>query len=304
MRGCRKILDTNPESLVKYPPSSSTSPVTAKSAIGVIIRDKKARLIYEKNSEHLIYPASITKLLTALTAIEIIVKNNISPITSVEVAESDDIEGSGRNLKPGDRLSFLDCIANLLISSSNMSANVIAREMGGILVARGRDSKSAPIDCFIHEMNRVARELRMKNAYFINAHGLANKAQRCSARDLSLLVRKCSENTIIRGLWNKLRYTIPVHGENAREIPIKSSFIFSTLSEVPEINIPQFRGGKSGALWPSYFNLAAVSALNPGTTLISVTAGSPSPKERYNDYLSMVRLGQELTASEQTTPSS
>ncbi|WP_406827485.1 D-alanyl-D-alanine carboxypeptidase family protein [Microbulbifer sp. ARAS458-1] len=280
------------------PPSNHDS-LTAKSAIGVITSENNTGTtlcFYEKEADRPISPASITKLLTALTAVKTIINSNIPIDSHLKVLESDDAEGSGRNLKAGDQITFLDCIANLLISSSNISANVIARELGDVLLATDPRSARNPTDRFILEMNRIARQLKMENSRFSNSHGLAHKAQYSTARDLSRLVSQCSEILIIRGLWNKLRYKITVHGKNERQIDIQSSFIFSTLGEVPTLDIPLFRGGKSGALWPSHFNLAATSSLGSNLALISVTLGSASPRDRYNDYLSMVRLAKRFTA--------
>jgi len=275
--------------------SAADVALTARSAICLYIpRDGmgSATVLHEKDADRPITPASITKLLTAVTALRIADEKGIPYSAELAVSADDNAEGSGRNVREGDRFAFRDVMANLLLASSNVSANVIARTFGAILLEEEDAGWSpAPIERFLAEMNAVAGSLGMATSRFLNAHGLAIRGQRSTARDLSCLVRECLSYPLIAEFWGMENHVILIEGPNARKLPINSIFRASTLKAVPDFAIPQFRGGKSGTLWPSVFNLAAVSERADGDLIVSVTIGSPTLVDRYSDYLAMVELG-------------
>lgn len=275
--------------------------VTAKSAICVLTSEHVAsapRVLYEKDADSVIPPASITKLLTAVTAIRIANRSGIPVTYELEVVSGDDVNGSGRNVQEGDRFSFRDGMANLLLASSNVTANVIARTFGAD-IARGSDNMgSVAIEHFVSEMNTIARDLKMTKSRFHNPHGLAARGQRSTARDLSLLVEACLEYPLITELWGLDNYPMAIAGPNSRKVAVKSVFKTSTRRVVPDFDIPQFTGGKTGTLWPSLFSLAAVSEIHGRNRLISVTCGSPSLESRYLDYLKMVDIGSSVITAD------
>ncbi|WP_158681523.1 D-alanyl-D-alanine carboxypeptidase family protein [Microbulbifer pacificus] len=279
--------------------SSPTHPIdlTAKSAICVLLSkgaDKPFLSIYEKHADLAITPASITKLLTALTAIKIASENKIPTSYNLTVSHSDNAGGSGRNLVPGDKISFLDGIANLLLTSSNITANVIAREFGSILQVMNPKTLLNPVNRFVEEMNSVSNHLQMKHSKFFNPHGLDTKGQRSTARDISVLTAICLKQRLINDTWGKEQKIINISGPNKRKLVARSIFRESTARVIPDFSIPQFLGGKSGTLYPSLFNLAAVSEINPDDNIISVIIGSPSPTDRYSDYLKLVQLANSI----------
>lgn len=251
--------------------------------------------LFEKNADRPVSPASITKLLTAVTALTVCHANGISLAKELSVLPEDLVEGSGNNLRADDRLSVRHALINLLLASSNVSANVIARSLGSILLS-GQKTRPSALNAqssFIDEMNSVAARLQMQSSRFLNAHGLAVKGQRSTARDLSLLVLECLRHSTICGVWGLEKYGIQINGPNPRRLIVRSVFIGSSRKALPDFSIPQFIGGKSGSLWPSVFNLAAVSTLENGNSIISVTLGSPTLTDRHQDYLLMLKVGND-----------
>lgn len=99
------------------------------------------------------------------------------------------------------------------------------------------------------------------------------------------------------------KHVISIDGPNARKLAVNSIFGTSTRKAVPDFAIPQFKGGKSGTLWPSVFNLAAVSETIAGDLVISVTIGSPSLADRYFDYLTMIDIGNKAPSTPPVPPS-
>lgn len=268
--------------------------LSAKSAICVQVPHDGSGsplVLYEKDADRPVTPASITKLVTAVTALRLADERDILSSAELTVSSDDNVEGSGRNVREGDRFTFRDAMANLLLASSNVSANVIARTFGTILLKEESESSLAPIERFLGEMNAVADSLQMATSRFLNPHGLAIKGQRSTARNLSYLLRECLGYPLITEFWGLENHIISIDGPNARKLAINSIFRASTLKAVPDFAIPQFRGGKSGTLWPSVFNLAAVSERVDGDLIVSVTIGSPSLVKRYSDYLAMLEIG-------------
>ncbi|MCC2975393.1 serine hydrolase [Sphingomonas sp. PL-96] len=247
-------------------------------------------ILHEKDADRPAPPASITKLLTAVTALHILDRGNMPAPPELVVEAGDLAEGSGRNLRAGDCLSFQDMLANVLLASSNIGANVLARHFGRMLLQQERAAGIAPIDRFVREMNAVAQSLRMKRSHFLNPHGLGARGQHSTARDLSQLVVACLDYPAITGVWGKPRHVLSIGGPDPRQLPVASIFQASTRKLCPDFAIPQFRGGKSGSLYPSLFNLAAVSERANGERVASVTIGSPTVMDRYGDYLALTGM--------------
>lgn len=272
--------------------------LSANSAICIRLAaslDRPFTTLFEKSADRPMSPASVTKLLTAVTMLTICQTEGISIARELSVLPEDVVGGSGNNLREDDRLSIRHALVNLLLASSNVSANVIARSFGSILL-RGDQGETTSIAAnarFVAEMNSVAAGLQMTASRFLNAHGLAIKGQRSTARDLSHLVRECLRHPLICKIWGLERYRIQINGPDARQLVVRSIFRDSTRKAVPDAAIPQFKGGKSGSLWPSVFNLAAVSETVDNELIISVTMGSSTLADRHLDYLSMVKVGNE-----------
>lgn len=270
--------------------------LTARGAICVQISPAlrgSVAILHEKTPDRPAPPASITKLLTAVTVLRILERKNLSLSDELTVEANDDAEGSGRNLQAGDRLSIADALANLLLASSNSCANALARAFGAMLP---KAAAPAPTARFVAEMNVVAASLGMERSHFHNPHGLGARGQLSTARDLSYLVTACLDLPGITRVWGERRHVLTIEGPNARLLTIPSIFRASTRQACPDFAIPQYRGGKSGSLWPSVFNLAAVSERADGALLVTVTLGSPTVADRFRDYQALVAIGNAAPA--------
>ncbi|GAA0683879.1 D-alanyl-D-alanine carboxypeptidase family protein [Vreelandella titanicae] len=274
-----------------------TPDLAAKSAICLQLPHNSTGsdvIIYEKDADKAMAPASIVKLMTAIVAIEMASNFQLPKSFKLEMVPEDDVEGSGRNLHAGDRLSLGDSIANLLVPSSNVAANLIARTFGQMMLGSKTCTSHDAVQRFVAEMNTTARNLGMTKSQFLNPHGLAVRGQRSTARDLSLLVKKCLIYGPITRVWGAKAFAIGITGPVPRRLVLKSAFHSSTRRAVPEFSLPQYLGGKTGTLWPAIFNLASVSATKNGGICVSVSFGSPTVEERYHDYLKLVDLSNEL----------
>jgi D-alanyl-D-alanine carboxypeptidase len=140
------------------------------SAQGVIAVDaNSAVILYEKNSDQPLFPASTTKMMTALVALEHYPPDDIINVGLFKTT------GQRMGLKMGEELTVKDLIAGLLIFSANDAAEVLASHFPD-----GREA-------FINEMNKTAKELGMLNTHFANPSGLDQEGHVSTARDLMRL---------------------------------------------------------------------------------------------------------------------
>lgn len=155
--------------------------LTAESAYAFDIAS--GTLLYEKNSRQKLYPASTTKMLTALVAVDYYQLNAL-----ISVNSDIDIIGNKINLTNGEKVSVKDLLAALLLASANDSAYVLANNYPGGITA------------FVLAMNQKAQALNLTDSEFSNPAGLDEIQQLSSARDLNILARELLKNDYLREL--------------------------------------------------------------------------------------------------------
>ncbi|WP_457094877.1 serine hydrolase, partial [Microvirga sp. P5_D2] len=101
-----------------------------------ISSDGDPQEVYAKNPQDAFHPASLTKLLSIITALDVASRFGQALDTKLRMRGRDEAKGTGRNIGAGDRFSLQDAIANMLLPSSNVTANVVARTFGQILFER------------------------------------------------------------------------------------------------------------------------------------------------------------------------
>jgi D-alanyl-D-alanine carboxypeptidase (penicillin-binding protein 5/6) len=145
--------------------------VSAQSAI--VIEATTGRVLYEKNPNQRAYPASITKIMTALLAIE---EGSLDDLMKVPSSASG-IEGSSIYLESGESISLRDLVYGLMLRSGNDAALAIAQSI--------RPSTAE----FVAKMNERAVEIGATNTHFINPNGLFEENHYTTAYDMALIAR-------------------------------------------------------------------------------------------------------------------
>lgn len=165
--------------------------ISTSAASSVLIEQSSGRVLYEDaaDEEHLI--ASVTKIMTALVALEHGDKNRRYTVTSQDMAE-----GSSMYLKPGDTLSLEELLYGLMLVSGNDAALAVAHCVSGEL------------DGFVALMNETAAELGLQHSHFANPNGLDAEGHYSSARDLSVLAARALENDDFRRIVSTASVTI------------------------------------------------------------------------------------------------
>ena len=148
-------------------------------ACAVVMDEDSGRVLYEQNAHEPRLIASITKLMTALTALE----SGHAPDEVVEIEpEWTGAEGSTLYLKAGERLRLETLLYGLMLRSGNDAALAVAAYCG------------ESVECFVAQMNRKAEELGMRDTHFVNPSGLNAEGHCSTAYDMALLARACLEN--------------------------------------------------------------------------------------------------------------
>lgn len=157
-------------------------------------------ILYAKNIDAHFYPASITKLLTALVAFENADLTDEVRVTedSVNFLEWDDAR---INLKPGNKLSLKDAMYALLLASANDAAHAIGESVG--------ENAGHDYDWFIEQMNKRCKELGGENSNFVNTNGLHDENHYTCARDMALISRELFKYPEVFPIMQTLEYTIP-----------------------------------------------------------------------------------------------
>ncbi|MBQ6551319.1 MAG: D-alanyl-D-alanine carboxypeptidase [Lachnospiraceae bacterium] len=152
----------------------------------LLIRENTHDVLYSKGALNKIYPASMTKCMTALLAIEYFGDLDTPVTAGDEVYEGISDSSSLAGITPGMTFTVKDLLTALLLPSGNDAANVLAAAVSGSVTE------------FVALMNARAKELGMINTRFANPNGLHDANHYTTAYDLYLLMRACMEKQAFR----------------------------------------------------------------------------------------------------------
>lgn len=159
--------------------------IPAKSAI--MIDQQQGMILYEKNADEQLPPASITKVMTLLLAMEALESGRINLDDLVSASDyACSMGGSQIWLKPGEQMTVNDLIKAVAISSANDASVAIGEHIAGTN------------DAFIDMMNIRAQELGMANTHFLNCTGLDEPGHLTTARDIAAMSRELMKHPRIR----------------------------------------------------------------------------------------------------------
>ncbi|MDY0234666.1 MAG: D-alanyl-D-alanine carboxypeptidase family protein [Gudongella sp.] len=151
-------------------------------------------ILYEKNSHLELYPASTTKMMTAILAVE---NSELDELVTIDDEIVSLTYGSHIALEPGEVLTMEQLLHAMLLPSANDAALAIAKHVGGT------------IDNFVSMMNQRAVELGANDTNFVNPNGLHDDNHVSSAYDLALIGKEAMEHEQIRNIVNTVQYEIP-----------------------------------------------------------------------------------------------
>lgn len=171
--------------------------VSIKSKAAILVEVSTGRILYEKNSTQKMWPASTTKIMTAILTIE---KCNLDDIVIVSESAISNIP-SGYvtcDLQVGEEISVKDLLNALMIVSANDAAYVLAEHVGGSIIE------------FSDLMNQKARELGCTGTHFVNPNGIHDERHYSTAYDLYLIATYAMKNPTFRELVSQTESVLPV----------------------------------------------------------------------------------------------
>ena len=170
----------------------------------ILLEANTGTLLYAKNIDEKLYPASITKLMCCLVAVENCALDEVITVNQSAI-DANASDGSSMGLTAGEQLTLEELLYGILINSANEGCNVVAEHIAG------------SIDAYVDMMNARAATLGCTGTHFVTANGLYNEDHYTTAHDMALIgVAFFSHDNLCR-IASTPRYTIPetaTHGEH------------------------------------------------------------------------------------------
>lgn len=192
----KKILILTFILLIMLQTFSFADEISLTSRAAILVEVSTGRILYEKNSTKQMYPASTTKIMTAILVLE---NCNLSDTVTVSESALSNIP-SGYvtcNLQVGEEISVNDLLYALMIESANDAAYVLAEHVAG------------SVDAFADMMNAKAKELGCTGTHFVNPNGIHDDRHYTTAYDLYLMAAYGMKNETFRTLVSATSYTLP-----------------------------------------------------------------------------------------------
>ncbi len=241
------------------------------------------RAIYEKQSQEEIYPASLTKILTAVTALTYVPSDTVFTVGS----EQDLVpkHSSLCLIKKGHRLTLYDLLTGILIASGGDAAYTVAVNTARFVMNRNDVSDEEALSYFTTLMNTSATQAGAFNSHFINPDGFDSDTQYTTIRDLAAVCRYALSFDEIKDIVAcSEKYVV---FESGQTVIWKNSN--QLLNSKSPYYFPEAIGMKTGTTPLAGKCLIAVADIN-GKTYIAVVAGCDSEESRYNSALSLFEI--------------
>ncbi len=251
-------------------PTVSISLDKLNSPNAILISLKDHTKLLEKNSEEKIYPASLTKIMTAILAIENLpdLKGEIK-LTNSTFRGLYEADASMAGFQPGEQVRAIDLLYGVILPSGAECCMGLANTIAG----------SEP--SFVKKMNQKAAELGMKNTHFENVTGLQNENHYTTVEDLAILLCYALKNDTFREIFTSSRHSTPPTNKHADGITFNST-MFEKLNNKNIIG-GEILGGKTGYTSAAGLCLASLSKVdNQEYVLVTAGAKGDSHSEQFN----------------------
>jgi D-alanyl-D-alanine carboxypeptidase (penicillin-binding protein 5/6) len=247
---------------------ASANPPAPRGRAALLMDGTSGQILYQQNGVSKNYPASTTKLLTALVAVEHGDLHQMIQVSSKAVDQPWD--SSSCYLEQGESQPLEHLLYGLLLASGNDCAVAIAEGVTG-----GKP------DQFVAWMNETARRLGANQSNFTNPHGLHDPNHYTSALDLALIARGALSNPTIRKISGAKEFFWPGKSERNGTYYNHNAMVFTYDGTV---------GGKTGYTEEAGLTLVSAAERN-GRLLIGVVMGEPDKAAQYGDMTALLDYG-------------
>ena len=235
----------------------------------VLIDADSGEVLYEKNSKEKLPPASITKIATAIYAIE---KGNINDLVTVS-ENARNVDGTRVYLEVGEQVPLKKLIQGLVINSGNDAGVAIAEHLSG------------SVEQFTKDFNEfLQQEVGVENTHFSNPHGLHEPDHLTTAEDMAKITQYAIQNQTFRDIFqtSELKWD----GESW------DTTLINHHEMVRDKEYEGIKGGKNGFVQEAGFTLVT-TAERENISLIAVTLNSMYSQQSYDDTIALLDYGFE-----------
>ena len=235
----------------------------------VLIDADSGEVLYEKNSKEKLPPASITKIATAIYAIE---KGNINDLVTVS-ENARNVDGTRVYLEAGEQVPLKKLIQGLVINSGNDAGVAIAEHLSG------------SVEQFTEDFNEfLQQEVGVENTHFSNPHGLHEPDHLTTAEDMAKITQYAIQNQTFRDIFqtSELKWD----GESW------DTTLINHHEMVRDKEYEGIKGGKNGFVQEAGFTLVT-TAERENISLIAVTLNSMYSQQSYDDTIALLDYGFE-----------
>lgn len=237
-----------PSALILAPCAEAAPSIDLKCEAAVLADLDTGAILYSSNGDARMHPASLTKVMTAVVAIDAYQNGKVALGDTVTLSPNlySDIDGdaSSLGLAEGERLTFEDLLYCVIMTSANEPCNAVAEAVSG------------SISGFLSEMNTMAASLGCTGTHFSNTHGLTDSGNYTTAKDFAQIMRKAMSMPLFAKITATENHTVPATNM-AEERQLKNTD--SLIMEKSPYYYEYAKGGKTGYTDAAGFCLAAAA---------------------------------------------
>ncbi len=279
--------------LIFFPKLEASKPLNCEVAapIAVLINAENGKILFAKNAKTICYPASTTKLATALYVLHkhegsldqrITASHDALATVSTALRRSSgkhpsyrlEFGGTHMGIKVGEELDKRTLLYGLMLASGNDAANVLA------------ESTSGSVSCFMEELNTFLKEIGCEDTNFTNPHGMPDNLHVTTALDLATMARVARKNSLFREIVSSKKYERPETDKNPASWLIQGN----GLVKPGKYFYPHATGLKTGYTVQAGFTLVA-SAEKGDRQLIAVVCNCDELAKRYRSAIQLFEAG-------------
>ncbi len=268
-----KINETLPQIQLRSEVPTLTFEETVYAHAAAIIENGAENVMFSKNGHKKLYPASTTKIMTALIAIETSDLNQL--VTVSEEVRNIPGDSSRAHIQPGDQLTLRQLIYAMMIPSGNDAAVAVAAHVAG-------SEKE-----FVKLMNKKAKEIGATNTNFVNPHGYHDPKQHTTAIDLAKIAYEASKYDEFFPFVSTPRYTITYKQRNGNSVTRTWTATNQQIRNETSNYSPMITGGKTGFTSASRHTL--VSFAHHGDQQYTTVILKGDRNQRYADTVRLVQ---------------
>ena len=242
------------------------------------------RILYSKNMDQQASPASLTKIMTVLLAVEAI-ENGSKSADEVVTAQDDcragmDESSSNAGIQPGEQMRFIDLLYCAMLASANEACNVIAAAVDG------------SVSAFVERMNSRAAEIGCGGTHFANTNGLSDSQHYTTAYDFYLITKEAISHPMFMEICNTKTYQVPATNLSAARNLANSNALICGDSIYGSEYLYQYAAGvKTGYTRDAGYCLIS-TAEKDGVRVMAVIMGCSGPlldgTEKYYNFINSI----------------